>query len=326
MGYLSTMTKWIATLKHLIFWLKYNSGVIGPCPIFDRMVFLLIRIRFIAVKIAYRIVIGKERRDQLYATRHLYENWSPSYKIVKAFFKMLKLLKIPRSKFIQIFDTRYNYKFYIRPDKEDLATHEDAIFQLFRPKQGDNFADIGAHIGRYSMVAANRIGNLGRIIAVEAHPETFELLRKNMALNGLDNVTTINSVVSSQKGKIKLYLDGGDSGFTVYNTIMVSRTKTEKFLEVESNTLDNILNENNVQRVNWIKIDVEGAEVEVLKGALNTLSSNKDLTLIIEVHGEANYRPILEIFKQYKFQIDYEMKYYPSNDRHIIAKRIPHEL
>ena len=87
------------------------------------------------------------------------------------------------------------------------------------------------------------------------------------------------------------------------------------------------MNENNVQRVNYVKIDVEGAELEVLKGAVNTLSSNKDLTLLIEVHGEANYRPILEIFKEHKFQIDYEMKYYPSNDRHIIAKKkIPHEL
>jgi FkbM family methyltransferase len=177
------------------------------------------------------------------------------------------------------------------------------------------------------MMAAKRIGNLGRVIAIEAHPETFKLLKKNMALNRFYNVTTVNSVVSSQKGKAKLYLAGHESGFTIYNTIMINRAKpTEKFLEVEANTLDNILNENNVQRVNWIKIDVEGAELEVLKGAVNTLSSNKDLTLLIEVHGDANYWPILKIFEEYKFQIDYEMKYYPNNDRHIIAKKKPHEL
>jgi FkbM family methyltransferase len=319
------MTKIVTTLKNLIFWLTY-CNVVGPYPFFDRVVFLLIRMRFIAIKIAYRMVIGKERRDQLYAGCHLHDNWSPSYKIVIAFFKILKLLKVPRPEFIQIFVPEYNYKFYVRPDKEDLATYEDPIFELFRPKQGDNFVDVGAHIGRYSIMAAKRIGHLGRIIAIEAHPETFEVLKKNMALNGLHNVMTINSVVSSQKGKVKLYLDGHDSGFTVYTTIMINRTKTEKFLEVESNTLDNILNENNMQRVNYVKIDVEGAELEVLKGAINTLSSNKDLTLLIEVHGEANYMPLLRIFKEHNFQIDYEWKYYPGNDRHIIAKKIPHEL
>ena len=318
------MTKMVTTLKNLIFWLTY-CNVVGPYPLFDRMAFFLIRMRFIAIKIAYRMVIGKERRDQLYATRHLYHNWSPSYEVVKAFFKILKLLKIPRPEFIKIFVPYHNYKLHVRSDKEDFATFED--FQLFRPKEGDNFVDVGAHIGRYSMMAAKRIGNLGRIIAIEAHPETFELLKKNMALNRFYNVTTITPVVSSQKGKVKLYLAGHESGFTIYNTIMINRAKpTEKFLEVEANTLDNILNENNVQRVNWIKIDVEGAELEVLKGAVNTLSSNKDLTLLIEVHGDANYRPILEIFEEYKFQIDYEMKYYPNNDRYIIAKKTPHEL
>ncbi len=320
------MTKMVTTLKNLIFWLTY-SNIVGPYPFFDRVVFFLIRMRFIAIKIAYRMVVGKRRRDQLYATHRLYDNWSPSYKIVIAFFRILKLLKIPRPEFIQIFVPDYKYKFYVRSDKGDLATYEDPIFQVFRPKQWDNFVDVGAHIGRYSMMTAKRIGNLGRVIAIEAHPETFELLKKNMALNGFHNVTTINSVVSSQKGKVKLYLAGHDSGFTIYNTIMINRAKpTEKFLEVEANTLDNILNENNVQRVNYVKIDVEGAELEVLKGAVNTLSSNKDLTLLIEVHGDANYKPILEIFKEYKFQIDYEMKYYPSNDRHIMAKKIPYEL
>jgi hypothetical protein len=146
----------VTTLRNLIFWLTYSSNVVAPCPFFDRVVFLLIRMRFIAIKIAYRMVIGKERRDQLYATRRLYDNWSPSYKIVIAFFKILKLLKLPRPEFIQIFVPDYKYKFYVRPDKEDLATYEDPIFQLFRLKQRDNFGDVGAHIGRYSMMAAKR--------------------------------------------------------------------------------------------------------------------------------------------------------------------------
>jgi FkbM family methyltransferase len=312
----------IKKLKDILSWITYNN-VIGPWPTFDRVVFLLRRIRFVTLKIALRLVLGKEKRDRLYANRHLREDWSPSYKIVKFFFRLLKPFKIMRPQLIQIIVPEYNYKFYVRPDKQDLATYENAIFRLFKPKERDNFIDVGAHVGRYSIMAAKRIGSLGRVIAIEAHPETFELLNKNIKLNGLANVTTINAVATSEKGKVKLFLPGQDSGLTVYNTIMINRAKpTENFLEVEANTLDNILSEYSMHRVNYLKIDVEGAELEVLKGAVNTLSSNKDLTLLIEVHGDANYEPVLEIFDQYKFQIVYEQKYYPSNDRHIIARKL----
>ena len=316
------MANLITKMKNLISWLTLNN-VAGPWPFFDRVVFLFRRIRFVATKIAYRMLIGKEKRDRLYAHRHLNEEWSPSYQIIRAFSRILKQFKLMRPQFIQIVVPQYNYKFYVRPDKEDLATYEHAIFRLFKPKQRDIFIDVGAHIGRYSIIAAKRIGRWGRVISIEAHPDTFELLKKNIELNGLPNVTTINSVITSQGGKARLYLAGQERGFTIYNTIMTHRAKaTENFLEVEANTLDNILESKNITEVNWIKIDVEGAELEVLKGAVNTLSSNRDLTLLVEVHGDANYKPILEIFQEYKFQIDYEEKYYPSNDRHIIARKL----
>jgi hypothetical protein len=121
------MTNMITMLKHLFSWLTYNN-VVGPWPFFDRLVFIFMRMRFIAIKIAYRMVIGKERRDQLYANRYLREDWSPSCRIVKAFFKILKLFKIMHPQFIQIIVPEYNYKFYVRPDKEDLATYENGIF------------------------------------------------------------------------------------------------------------------------------------------------------------------------------------------------------
>jgi hypothetical protein len=129
----------------------------------------------------YRMLIGKERRDQLYTTRRLYYNWSPSYKVVKAFFKILKLLKIPRPEFIKIFVPSYNYKFYVRSDKEDFANFEN--FQLFRPKQGDNFVDLDAHIGRYTMIAAKKVSPTGKVIAIEPDPENCNLLKQNVGLN-----------------------------------------------------------------------------------------------------------------------------------------------
>ena len=94
------------------------------------------------------------------------------------------------------------------------------------------------------------------------------MLNRNVNLNKLTNVTSLNYAVYSDQTKLKLYLPGKESGFTIYNTLMVNRGKHHgKFIEVNGNTLDYLLKQNeiNLANINWIKIDVEGAEFEVLK-------------------------------------------------------------
>jgi hypothetical protein len=75
---------------------------------------------------------------------------------------------------------------------------------------------------------------------------------------------------------------------------------------------------NEITDVNWVKIDVEGAEFEVLKGASNVLSKSKDIALLIEVHGKDTYEPIIESLRSYNFKIDFE-KTYEHGEKHIIA-------
>jgi hypothetical protein len=82
-----------------------------------------------------------------------------------------------------------------------------------------------------------------------------------------------------------------------------------------------ILKKNNVQRVNYLKIDVEGAELEVLKGAVNTLSSNKNITLVVEIHGMEIYIEMIEYLKAHNLRIIYEQSNELGNWRHIIAKK-----
>ncbi len=110
----------------------------------------------------------------------------------------------------------------------------------------------------------------------------------------------------SKETKLKLYLPAGDI-FTKYNTIMsnwVWVKPEDKYVEINANTLDNLLQQIGIKQVNWIKIDVEGAEFEVLKGAHNLLLNTKNIVLLMEVHGSPNdYRLKLEEFlKSYKFQ------------------------
>ena len=126
--------------------------------------------------------------------------------------------------------------------------------------------DIGAHIGHYTILSSMRVGpNNGKVVAVEAHGGNFDMLKRNVKLNHLDNVVALNYAVFSEETKIKLYLPAQESDFTIYNTVMTDRggKDGEKFVEVDANTLDNLLRQNGVKAedVNWVKIDVEGADL-----------------------------------------------------------------
>jgi hypothetical protein len=112
---------------------------------------------------------------------------------------------------------------------------------------------------------------------------------------------------------------------------MVNRTKPEeKFVEVNANTLDNLLSQQQQQSgishadINWIKIDVEGAEFEVLKGDTSILSKSKDIALLIEVHnlhgGTNLYKTIIEFLNLYNFKMEFE-KIYGGGERHIIVRK-----
>jgi FkbM family methyltransferase len=286
----------------------------------DKLILLLLRTTYFGIRLSLRLVVGRRLRDKFFVQHGLD---FPTFT-----YKLLKKIGLDKAFLLLINMPKQGYKFFCRINRDDflfMTNHENEIMKYFIPNEGENVVDVGAHIGLYSLIAAKRVGSSGKVIAIEPDPENFKILKKNILLNQLTNVEPLECAVYSAKEKLKLFLPELDQGRTIFNTVMQDRAgMSSNFLEVEANTLDNILSEYSMHRVNYLKIDVEGAELEVLKGAVNTLSSNKDLTLLIEVHGDANYEPVLEIFDQYEFQIVYEEKYYPSNDRHIIAKKISH--
>ncbi|HEX2231431.1 MAG TPA: FkbM family methyltransferase, partial [Nitrososphaeraceae archaeon] len=195
----------------------------------------------------------------------------------------------------------------------------------FSPKQGDIVVDIGAAFGFYTIISSKRVGTNGKVLAIEAHPSNFEMLNRNIKLNQLTNVIPLNYAVYSKETKIKLYLPDEESGYTMHHSIMSNyvftkyKDKTkDKFVEVSANTLDYFLQLKGITDVNWIKIDVEGAEFEVLKGAHNVLSNSKNISLLIEVHGKDTYEPIIKSLRSYNFKIDFE-KTYENGEKHIIA-------
>jgi FkbM family methyltransferase len=305
-------------MLNLILWFIKNSE---GMTIFDKCILFFLKIIYLGLRILLRLALGKKRRDRFYVKRGLDFGvfWYKTFKFLKPGNSTLLKFKVPK----------YDYEFYCRINKDDfkiMTIHEDDIITRFTPKEGDIVIDIGAHIGLYTIISSKRVGANGKVVAIEADPENFEMLNSNIKLNQLTNVIPLNYAVFSKETKIKLYLPSGESGFTKYNTIMPNWINTqEKFVEVNANTLDYLLQLNKIRQeeVNWIKIDVEGAEFEVLKGATNVLSKSKDVAILMELHGPPHiYRPkVEELVNLYNFKIEFEKSYEENGSMHIIMQK-----
>src|ERR671939_1812505 len=313
-------------MKEIVRWLlKGPEAVI----IQDKFLLFIVKITYLGLRASIRITLGKKKRDKRFAKHDLDFGslWYRSYRIFK---------KRDDGAVLKFKMPKYNIEFYCKNNKDDFTTmtmREDEIIHHFNTKQGDIVVDVGAHIGKYTLIASKRVGANGKVIAIEAHPGNYEMLNRNIKLNGLTNVTTLNYAVYSKESKIKLYVPDEEFGYTMHHSIMFSYLspkyslkgkENEKFIEVNANMLDNLLQKNGLFReVNWIKIDVEGAEFEVLKGATEILSNSKEICLLIEVHNPYDtnhYKQIIDFLKYYNFKIQFE-KIYESGERHIIARK-----
>jgi FkbM family methyltransferase len=322
-------------------WLTKEEPI-RPIPVFDKVVVFLHKISYLGLylilRFLLRIVLGRKRRNKIFGKTGIHFHYEydiiPSLSIIKFFYPLVQHLRLENKNpfLLKIKISKYDYKAYCPINKDDLINmtiREDEIIDHFRPKEKDIVVDIGAHIGRYTIISSKRIGPNGKVVAIEADPANLEMLNRNINLNKLTNVTSLNYAVYSNQTKLKLYLPGKQSGFTIYNTIMINRGKHQgKFIQVNGNTLDNLLEQNkiNLANINWIKIDVEGAEFEVLKGAQNVLSKSNDIAILIEIHNSQNgtnlYRPIIEFLNRYNFRILYE-KIHDGGERHVIVRKQP---
>ena len=323
-----------AKIKKLTNWL-FEGPVANTIPslhALDKVMNLFIKIIYIIFRILFMITLGKKRREnsQFYNKLRYRLNISFSFYFFMFLYKVIGILRLGNPSLVKIYVPKYNYKVYCYLTEDDynhMTIREDDIIENFQPKSEGIVVDVGAHYGRYTLIAAKRIGPKGKVIAIEADPKNFDMLNKNIKLNELsEHVITLNFAATSNKSKVKLSIPEKKSGHTIYSSIIPDRSPTEKFIEVNANTLDNLLDEKgiSIEEVNWIKIDVEGAELEVLKGATNVLSKNKDISLLIEIHNIENgknlYRPIMDLLDNYNFKKEFE-KIHSTGERHLIVSK-----
>ena len=142
-------------------------------------------------------------------------------------------------------------------------------------KEGEVVLDIGAHIGYYTLLFARLVGKKGKVYAFEPDPKNFALLKRNVEANGYNNVVLEQKAVSDKGGKVMLHL--GER--SAHHSILKNKYSGDRSVEVESVRLDDYIK----SRVDFIKIDVEGAEYFAFKGMQSVLRKNKGLMMITEM-------------------------------------------
>lgn len=155
----------------------------------------------------------------------------------------------------------------------------DTVVLLFALlSEGMTYVDVGANIGHHALIAASRVGNRGSIHAFEPTPATFEELRRNMSRNGCHNVSYNNCALSDQVGTAQFYL--ADLSETVANSLGRTVHVTDRQVSVSVRTLDDYSVAADINRLDVLKVDVEGAELMVLRGAERTIRQFQPLIVL----------------------------------------------
>lgn len=161
-------------------------------------------------------------------------------------------------------------------------------------KPGDTFLDIGENIGYHTLLGSRLVGPAGRVIAIEASPRIFDVLARHLAENGAANVDPINVAVSDRAGTLTLY-DGG--AFNLGSATTLPSRGLPAIGTVQALPLDQILSPADRSRIRLIKMDVEGAEPQILRQILADLGSfPRDMDLIVEVSPRDNRPEWEDIF------------------------------
>jgi len=198
-----------------------------------------------------------------------------------------------------------------------LLEFSDMLFVLHCLRPEDHFVDLGANIGVYTALASAEIG--AATLSIEPVPGVFASLELNVAINKIDSkVTLLNIAVGEKEGTLKFTSELD----TVNHVATQEEIKTDAVIEVKVLTLDSII----VDIPTIIKIDVEGYETNVLKGAEKTIGNPALKAVIIELNGSGNRYGFDETAIHNQFlQNGFQPYQYDPFSRNLILLQAPHD-
>lgn len=185
--------------------------------------------------------------------------------------------------------------------------YEPQVSRLIENSLSQDFIDVGANVGFYSIHVSKHPSFQGKVVAVEPNPRAYEFLTKNITENNVsDNVISLNYAASSIEEKLVLSAVEGMEEYSTLTGNMHPGTREKSTVEYEvyAKTIDSIVSEHTLSP-GLIKIDAEGAELSVLQGAKNTLAQFRP-TIICEIGAStfgSDTRGISKVFKECNYSL-----------------------
>ena len=176
------------------------------------------------------------------------------------------------------------------------------IKRLINP--GDYVVDVGAHEGYVSLWMAKIVGGGGQVFSVEPNPENINFLNRNVRLNQAQNVEIIQKAISNQKNIANFYCQPDQGAWGSLNRF--SYFDAGKKIEVETDTIDTLFG--NLKRLNFMKVDTEGNELNVFMGAKEVLQNYKpiicfEVSLTFWSYFERSVDSLLNLLRDYGYQL-----------------------
>lgn len=210
-----------------------------------------------------------------------------------------------------------DYQMKIIPNDKGISSelmiygnHEPLTTQIILKEldEGMNCLDIGSNIGYYALLESKKIGHSGKVWAIEPSPENFSTLEENIKLQNVENIKAFNFAIGDENGEVEFVISK-KSNWSKVKSKNDSIELDDKIINVPLKTLDSFSIENNLKRVDLLRMDVEGYENKIILGSMQFLKQFKP-TVMIEIHkrimGGNETRKILEKFKE----TDYENKFF----------------
>ena len=225
---------------------------------------------------------------------NILKNW---YLYPLVYFKLTK-------KDYVIFETRSGLKIKIRVNSTDLMafTHVWMIQEYsddnLSINNDDVIIDVGAHIGLFALFASQFCKN-GKIFCYEPIKENYKILIENIEMNQIQNIFPNNLAVTKETSRAKIFLNDDQSGHSMF-------IQNKNFVEVDSKSLSDIFIDNGIKECDFLKLDCEGAEYEIIESLPSDLFTKINKTAI-EYHMVDTKPELLEQlinkFKQFSFSV-----------------------